>query len=110
MSAQWPRRYSMYRATPSGWPSSRRALTPILMPSPSCLVRSFPNLPWSVAAVPESAQEADVAQRVHRLPEPLVAVGGELTVAGEPLERIAFPDRLVAVDVVEHAGLEHEEA
>ena len=39
-----------------------------------------------------------------------MAEGDQLAVLGQPLQRLALPDRLVAVDVVEHLRLEHEEA
>ena len=38
-----------------------------------------------------------------------MAVGHELAVGGEALHRLSLPLRVVAVNVVEHAGLEHEE-
>ena len=41
-----------------------------------------------------------VAQRVHRLPEAVVLVGHQLAVGGQALERLAFPARCVALDVV----------
>src|SRR5581483_5805439 len=44
------------------------------------------------------------------MPEPFVPVCRELTVAGEALERRPLPDRVVAVDVVDHARRQNEEA
>src|SRR3546814_15687087 len=50
------------------------------------------------------------AEGVEVLPEPVVPVGDQLALLGQCLERLAFPGGLVAVDVVEHLGLEDEEA
>ena len=51
-----------------------------------------------------------VAQRVHRLPEPFVTIGGQLTLACEALERLLLPHGVIAGNVVEHGGGEDEEA
>ena len=69
-----------------------------------------PHLPRHVPALPEALEQPDVAQRVHRLPEAVVAERHQLADLGQPLERLALPDRIVPVDVVEHARLEDEEA
>src|SRR5687768_10233289 len=49
-----------------------------------------------------------VAQRVHRLPETAMSIGGEIAAARERLHRLALPERGVAIDEVDHPGREHE--
>ena len=39
-----------------------------------------------------------------------MAVGGELVVRREPFQRLALPDRVVALDQVQDLRLQHEEA
>lgn len=51
-----------------------------------------------------------VAQGVHRLPEAVVAIGGELAFVGQALHGFALPDGGVAIDVVDDLGGEDEEA
>src|SRR3954466_13294121 len=72
--------------------------------------RSLPHLPRGVAAGPQALEQVLLAQRVHRLPEPVVQIGRELALGGEALERIVLPDGGVTRDVGEDARLEHEEA
>src|SRR6186713_598791 len=50
-----------------------------------------------------------LTQRVHGLPEARVAKRRELALGRQALHRLALPDRVVALDVVPHAGLEDEE-
>src|SRR5580692_2801012 len=47
---------------------------------------------------------------VHRLPETTVHPGGQLTVGGQTLQGLPFPDRIVTVNQLEDAGLQDEEA
>lgn len=50
-----------------------------------------------------------VVQRIDRLPEPRVAIGSQFTVAREADERLLLPHRIIALDVIEHLGLQHKE-
>src|ERR1039458_5818465 len=50
-----------------------------------------------------------VAQRVHRLPEAVVAIAGELAVTRERAHRTLLPDGLSTFQVAADAGREHEE-
>src|SRR3954465_10021160 len=70
----------------------------------------LPGLPARLARRPLLLQHDLVPEAVHVLPVAGMAVGGQLAVVGQALERLALPDRLVALDVVEDAGLEDEEA
>ena len=56
----------------------------------------LPGLPRRLARGPELLEHDLVAQRVHRVPEARVLVGGELALVREALERLALPDRVVA--------------
>ena len=59
--------------------------------------------------VPQVVERNGVLVGVHALPEALVAVGAQLPVGGEPRERLAL-EHAVGAQVVEHTGLEAEEA
>src|SRR5271167_3099445 len=63
--------------------------------SPLTALRPYP--PWSLAGAPELLEMIAVAERVHRLPEPSVAVAGELPLARERPHRPLLPDGLIAV-------------
>src|SRR4051812_5094615 len=76
----------------------------------SCGLGLRPGLPGRLAGAPELLEVVLVAQRIHRLPEAEVLPGVELAVRGEALERRGFPAGRVALDVVDHARLEDEEA
>src|SRR6185503_6216539 len=71
---------------------------------------SLPFLPGRGARRPQLLEVALVAQRVHRVPEAVVAVGRELPLGGEALHRLALPHRVIAVDVAADLGGQHEEA
>ena len=51
-----------------------------------------------------------LSNRVHALPEIVVAICHQLTFTSEPLEWLLFPVSAVSVDVVEYCGFEHEES
>src|SRR5579872_5892649 len=70
---------------------------------------SFPDLPGCIPAGPQPFQTDFVAHGVHALPEAVVLVGHELPVARQALQGLALELRIVALDVVEHSRLEHEE-
>src|SRR5437588_588823 len=101
-------------------PSSRRATQPPTTPvapvtstrlsrqNPLIGASVRPELPGRLAARPEVVEQPGVAQRVHALPEPGVAVGLKLALVGEALERLALEVGLVAGDVVEHGWLQDE--
>src|ERR1019366_2038305 len=85
---------------------------------PACPVRStfirlfvlFDNwFPWCITALPERFEDVALANGVHALPERRMTIRHQLTIPGEPLERLLFKMCLVAVDVVEDLGLEDEE-
>src|SRR5262245_57441370 len=70
-----------------------------------------PHLPGRRRLAPGLGQVLEIARRVHALPVPVVRVHLELTVLGQPLERLALEDAGVVVrEVVEERALEHEEA
>src|SRR5690242_12875518 len=71
---------------------------------------SVPRLPRRASALPQLFQFDLVAEGVHRLPEAVVSIGGQLAVARERFEWRALPHAVVAVDIGERAGFEHEEA
>src|SRR3546814_6964264 len=70
---------------------------------------SIPSLPGRVSGCPELLEQVLVVERVHRLPEALVAVGSQVAGVRERLEGLAFPHRLAVGDVVGDARLEDEE-
>src|SRR4029077_2007485 len=72
--------------------------------------RPSPCLPRRASGAPELFELPLVAERVHRLPEPVVTIGGQLTFACEALERLLLPHGVVARNVVEDGGGEDEEA
>src|SRR5690606_40422026 len=76
---------------------------------PSSVSLPSPLLPRCLAAVPEPFEQLLVAQRVHRLPETVVAICGELSRGRQFLHRAALPDGVVAIDQLDHLLLEHEE-
>src|SRR5450759_3732159 len=59
---------------------------------------------------PQFLQQVLVVQGVHRLPETVVHIGGQLMIGRKTLKRRPFPDSRIVLDVVEDAGFEHEEA
>ena len=65
--------------------------------------------PRRLAALPEVVEDDRVLVGVHAVPKALVAVGAQLSVRGEALERLALQDAL-RVEVVERARLKAEEA
>src|SRR3954454_19012971 len=66
--------------------------------------------PGRLVALPEVFEDVAVAQRVHRLPEALVAVDRHLPARGQLAHRPLLPHRRLVVDEPAGAGLEHEEA
>src|ERR1041384_8128191 len=92
---------------------ANRTGLPASAPGPragSRIVIPSPDLPGGGAPPPVLLQHLFVAQGIHRLPEPAVAVRGELAVTSQPAQRVPFPDRLVIVDILDRARLEHEES
>src|ERR671913_172734 len=69
----------------------------------------LPGLPGRVARLPELLEQLAIAQRIHALPEIVVAVGHQLALVGESLERVLLPLRRIAGHLVEYLGLAHEE-
>src|SRR5579863_2873936 len=70
----------------------------------------IPNLPWSTAHSPERIQVPGVAQSIHALPIAVMPEGHQLTFMGESGERFALEGGLIAVDIVEDARFQDEEA
>src|SRR3546814_4912071 len=70
---------------------------------------AIPRLPGRVSGIPELLEQVLVVERVHRLPEALVAIGTQIAGVRECLEGLAFPHRLAVGDVVGDARLEDEE-
>ncbi len=71
---------------------------------------SHPGLPRRIAGSPEILEHVLFLQRIHARPEAEMAECHQLAVAREPFDRLTLPDGVVAVDVVEHAWIEREEA
>src|SRR6266849_1646645 len=69
-----------------------------------------PHLPGSLLAGPKLIQVLVFAIGVHGVKEPVMAIGHELALAGQALERFAFEDALRAVEVIEHAPVEDKVA
>src|SRR4051812_40611851 len=77
-------------------------------PAPLCDIRPrgrrprfpVPDLPRRLAALPQRFELLFLAQRIHRLPEAGVTIGGHTPFGGQPLDRPPFPNRLVVIDVV----------
>src|SRR5438034_10601466 len=68
----------------------------------------LPDLPGRLAACPLLFECTPFTHRVHRAPVPFMLEDRELSVARQPLERLALEDGLRA-DVVEGLSLEDEE-
>src|SRR5262249_3112081 len=69
-----------------------------------------PNLPRRLAAVPEVVERLVFAIGVHCKEEALVAVDHQLSLVADLLQGFALEDAGVAVEVVEDAVVEDEEA
>src|SRR5688500_7266262 len=76
--------------------------------SDSELIR--PNLPGRMAGVPHLLEHVLFLEGVHARPETIVAIAVQLVVACEPFDRFPLEDRLIAIDVVEGPGIQHEES
>jgi hypothetical protein len=61
-----------------------------------------------VARLPELLEDVLLPERVHRLPEAIVLVRGELALLGEGDEHLRLPPVVVAGDQVERGRLDHE--
>src|SRR5207245_9779812 len=70
---------------------------------------ALPDLPRRVAPRVHVVQALLVLERVHGYPEPVVAVGEELVLSHEPLERVHHEVSTVS-QIVEDLGLEDEVA
>ena len=70
--------------------------------------RSAPEFPGSLTLLPEILQQSFVPQGIHRLPEALVVVSGEVAALSESLQRLLLPGALVAVHQINHRWVEHE--
>src|SRR6188472_3458904 len=85
-----------------------------LCPVTSTLIRLSPpslgpDFPGRLAALPQLVEQHLLSQRIHALPEIMMAESHQLAVGGETLQRLTLEVSLVAVDVVEHTRFEHEE-
>src|SRR5687767_324119 len=69
-----------------------------------------PHLPRRRAGVPDLVEGLPLAVGVHGVEEAAMAVGHQLALVGQPLQRLALQDRVVAVQVVEDLAVEDEEA
>src|SRR3546814_1189910 len=104
-------RCSRRRRSPAPWPAVGRSRTSGAgAPDGRLYPIQSPDLPWGAPGLPVFSEKMLVAEGVEVLPEPVVPVGDQLALLGQCLVRLAFPGGLVAVDVVEHLGLEDEEA
>src|ERR1043166_960363 len=92
-------------ANRTGPPAAARARN-----AASTMITGSPDLPRRGALSPVLLQHLLVAQRIHRLPEPPVPVGGELPITSEPAQRLPLPDALIALDVIDRRWLEDEES
>src|SRR4029453_4178472 len=72
--------------------------------------RSWPELPRRALLRPQLLEHAQLAQRVHALPEAFVPERHQLPVARCGFESVGFEARVVAREVTEEARLEHEKA
>src|SRR5579862_7622771 len=72
--------------------------------------RLLPDLPWRLAAAPETFQDDLFAQCVHRLPEAVMAIGVQLSGLGQLDQGVELPGGRVAVDQIKDRGMDDEEA
>src|SRR5688572_13147428 len=89
------------------WPVSRTRRS---RQKPMSGLIALPGLPGRGAAGPQRFELLLVAQCVHWLPEAIVDEGRQLSVGGKAAERVELPRHVVALDAIEHARIEHEEA
>ena len=68
----------------------------------------LPHPPGSISGLPQLLEVVAVAQRVHRLPEPLVTVGGELTLPCERAHRLLLPHGVITIEVATDPWRKHE--
>src|SRR5439155_7772314 len=69
-----------------------------------------PDRPRRLSRVPEGLKDAEVAQRVHRLPEAAMSERHQLVVGGQVFERLALEERVITINAVEDRRFEHEES
>ena len=68
----------------------------------------LPDLPGRFAAVPEFFQHVFLFQRVHAGPETIVLIAHQFPILGDLFDRVALPDGVIAVDIVEDAAVEEK--
>ena len=109
--SRWPARAGRCRWPPATCRGRRRRARAGRRRSDSARApASRPRAPRRAAGVPQRLQLVAVAQRVHRLPEAVVVVGGQLAARGDVAQRLLLPLRVVARDRLADGGLADEEA
>src|SRR5687768_14145069 len=71
---------------------------------------ALPYFPPGISAAPQILEIHFIAERIHRLPEAAVLVSVKLAFAREVLHGLLLKCRHVVLDVVDHTGLQDEEA
>ena len=71
---------------------------------------ALPHLPRRLAGIPQLLEYDLVPQSIHRLPEAAMPVRRQGSFPHESFERFLFPHSCIALDVVDHTWLQHEES
>src|SRR5689334_5905086 len=94
-----------------------RPVAPVMSVGRSRQKRSFsamaslgPNLPGRLTIFPEVVQNLEFTIGVHRKKGSVVVVRHQLTLRCQPFQRLMLQNALVAIQVIEHLALEHEES
>src|SRR5262245_33362607 len=69
---------------------------------------SRPRLPWCAAIAPETIENSLFAQRIHRMPEAVMAIDAQLTVFGQSPQWFLLPHCVGLVDIFQSRRLEYE--
>src|SRR5215470_1851483 len=71
---------------------------------------SLPNFPWSIALPPETLEQPLIAKSIHTLPESVVAIGRQLPVGRQLLQRVRFQTGVVIFQILKNCGFEHQKS
>src|SRR5262245_30924517 len=74
----------------------------------SVVTVTSPHLPGRLPRIPQLFDIMLFFQGVHAGPDPLVAVSHQLALLRQSLDRLPFPDRFVALNVIDHSGVQNK--
>src|SRR5215475_2365138 len=68
------------------------------------------TLPRCLTASPEFFEKVSFFQGIHARPKSVVSVAHDMPISCEVFHRIAFPNRVIAIDIVQSLVIEHKVA